>query len=250
MRSTTLPVHALTGLTAIGLVGGKPVFPVLGGSGPDDPPPTDPPPADPPKPPDPPTPPPADPPKPPTPPPTDPPPTNPPDDTDWKAEAEKWKAASRKHEQRAKDNADKAKQYDELKRAQMSEQEKAAEDQKKAVETARSEGAAEAKAAAGREFGSRLVDAEIRAATAGRMSDEQRGALIEGLDRARFLTDAGEVDAGKVKKFVDAVAPVVAPPPATGGARMGQGRQAGSNTPTLITGRERYEAKRKRTTTT
>ena len=33
---------------------------------------------------------------------------------DWKAEAEKWKALARQHEQRAKANAEKAKQFDEI----------------------------------------------------------------------------------------------------------------------------------------
>lgn len=246
MRRTVLPVHALTGLTAIGIIGDKPVFPVLGGSGPGDPPPADPALVDPPKPPA--DPPPAEPPKPPpaADPPAEPPPADPPKDspdgTDWKAEAEKWKTTSRKHEDRAKQNADKAKQFDDLKRSQMS-------DQEKAVDQARSD----AKAEAAREFGARLVDAEVRAISAGRMSDEQRTTLLDGLDRSRFLTDSGEVDADKVRVFVDAVAPAVpiAPVlPPTGGARMGQGRRPASDGSTLASGRERYEQKHSKRTTT
>lgn len=44
---------------------------------------------------------------------------------DWQAEAEKWKALARKHEQREKENAEKAKEYDTFKASQMSELEKA-----------------------------------------------------------------------------------------------------------------------------
>lgn len=48
-------------------------------------------------------------------------------DPDWRAEAEKWKALSRKHEEQSKANADKARQFDELAEAQKSEQQKLAD---------------------------------------------------------------------------------------------------------------------------
>lgn len=35
-------------------------------------------------------------------------------ETDWRAEAEKWKALSRKNEERARANADKAARFDEI----------------------------------------------------------------------------------------------------------------------------------------
>lgn len=65
-------------------------------------------------------------------------------DKDWKAEAEKNLAFSRKHEERAKANAAAAKELAELKKAQMSDTEKATTAQKEA--DARAE-AAEGKAA-------------------------------------------------------------------------------------------------------
>lgn len=44
---------------------------------------------------------------------------------DWQAEAEKWKALSRKHEEQSKANADKASRLDELEEASKTELEKA-----------------------------------------------------------------------------------------------------------------------------
>ncbi|MDN6655880.1 MAG: DUF4355 domain-containing protein, partial [Bifidobacterium crudilactis] len=48
-------------------------------------------------------------------------------DLDWKAEAEKWKAMSRKHEQNEKTNADKARRFDELEEQSKTELQKAQE---------------------------------------------------------------------------------------------------------------------------
>jgi hypothetical protein len=59
------------------------------------------------------------------------------DTTDWKAEAEKFKTLSRKHEERAKANAAAAKELEQLRQQSMTEQEKA-------VEQAKAEGRAEA----------------------------------------------------------------------------------------------------------
>lgn len=56
---------------------------------------------------------------------------------------EKWKALARKHEQRAKENADKAQQYDQYVESQKSETQKLA-DAKAAAEKAAAEKAAEA----------------------------------------------------------------------------------------------------------
>lgn len=48
-----------------------------------------------------------------------------PEVTDWKAEAEKWKALSRKNEAQAKSNADKAEQFDAFQESQKTELQKA-----------------------------------------------------------------------------------------------------------------------------
>lgn len=114
--------------------------------------------------------------------------------TDWQAEAEKWKELSRKNETRAKDNAAAAKELEELKRQQMTEIEKA-------VDAAKQEGYNNAVKA----LSSRLVDAEFRAAAAGTSIDID--ALLDGLDRSRFLTDEGEVESESIKAFVERIAP-------------------------------------------
>lgn len=64
-------------------------------------------------------------------------------ETDWKAEAEKYKALSRKHEARAKENYEKAKRLDELEDANKTETQKLAD---KATEAEKRAAAAEAKA--------------------------------------------------------------------------------------------------------
>lgn len=98
------PTHPRTGLTALGYRrNGDPIWPIRGGSedAPPVPPTPDPEPAD----------------------------TPEPDtgEKDWQAEAEKWKAFSRKHEDAAKANAEKAKRLDELEESQKSELQKAAD---------------------------------------------------------------------------------------------------------------------------
>lgn len=88
-------------------------------------------------------------------------------------------------------------QLEELQRSQMSDHEKAIDEAKAA---ARAEALAEA--------GAHVARAEIRAAaaTAG-LSDDQCKTLLGGIDPKAFLTEAGEVDAEKVKSFIAGVAP-------------------------------------------
>ena len=103
---------------------------------------------------------------------------------DWKAEAEKWSALAKKHEERAKGNATAAKELERVKAAAMS-------DQEKAVAAAKSAGLTEAQ----RTTAPRLVRAELRAAAAESGSDP--GALngfLEYADLSRFVTDDGEPD--------------------------------------------------------
>lgn len=79
-------------------------------------------------------------------------------------------------------------------------------DAEKAVELARAETRQETL----RAVGGRLVDAEVRAASAGRLAAEQIEALLEGLDRSRFITDDGDVDRDALASWVGRFAP--APP--------------------------------------
>lgn len=114
--------------------------------------------------------------------------------TDPAAEAEKWKAQARKHEERAKANAAAAKELEELRRSAMTEQEQAVA---KAIDQARAETL--------RQVGGQLVAAEVRAAAAGRSADVD--ALVEAIDPTKFLDEAGQVDRDAVKAWVDRIAP-------------------------------------------
>lgn len=64
------------------------------------------------------------------------------------------------------------------------------------------------------------VDAEIRAVSAGRLSETQLVVLLEGLDRARFIAPDGRVDEARVEALVDALAPAA-------GAKRDKGAAAG-----------------------
>lgn len=143
---------------------------------------------------------------------------------DWKAEAEKWKALARKHEteaskamERAKSNSNASKELDQLRKASMTEQEKAV---------------AQAREDASREtalrYGGRVVDAEVKAAAAAHnLSEKQVAALLAGLDRGQFVGDDGEPD---VKSITEWVADVAPPPPARPGfPDLGQGARGGQS---------------------
>lgn len=119
------------------------------------------------------------------------------DETDWKAEAEKYKALARKHEGRAKTNATAAKELEQFKTDQLSEQEKA-------VKAARDEGYTE-----GRSKGDqRLIRAEVIAAAAGKAADPTdvfalltaNGALAD-----IQVGEDGEVDTKAIVEKVDAL---------------------------------------------
>ena len=114
----------------------------------------------------------------------------------------KYKSIARKQEQKYKDAAKERDAYkaelDDLRKASLSDQEKAVAD---AAEQARLDAWTKAIGA----FGARIVDAEVRAAAAGRAIDVD--ALLEGLDRMRFLTDDGEADVDGIRAWVDKVAP-------------------------------------------
>lgn len=124
------------------------------------------------------------------------------DSTDWKseaerlaAEAEKWKTLSRKHESRAKANADKAKKYDE---SDLTDAEKLAAEAEERGRTA-----------ALAETGRRLAAAEVRAALAGIVPDPK--SIVEDLDLSRYVADDGEVDEDAVTALRDKYASLAKP---------------------------------------
>lgn len=132
------------------------------------------------------------------------------DAPDTAAELDKWRSLARKHEERAKANAAAVKELEQLKAQSMS-------DTEKAIAAARLEAAAEA----AKVYGGRLVDAEVKAAAAGRPVDID--ALLEGLDRTRFLGDDGDPDTAAIAAWVDRVAPAPEPEP-TGPPRLDLGQ--------------------------
>ena len=113
---------------------------------------------------------------------------------DLNAELEKWKAAARKHEDRAKANAKAAQELEQLKTASMSDLEKAVAQAK-----------AEARTQTLVELGSERVADAVRVAAAGRSVDVD--ALLDGLDRSRFLTDDGTPDREAIEAWVERIAP-------------------------------------------
>lgn len=110
-------------------------------------------------------------------------------------EGEKALAAFKDRARVAEREAKAAKaELDKLREQTMSEQERA-------VSQAKAEGRTEAL----REAGTRLVDAEVRAAATGRGVDTD--ALLEGLDRSKFLDAEGEPDRDAIQAWIDRVAP-------------------------------------------
>lgn len=115
--------------------------------------------------------------------PADPPKPSATDDKDWKAEAEKWKALSRKNEDQAKANAEAARKLADLETAQQTEAEKLA---------AKAD-AAEKRAA---DLIARTAKAEVKALADG-FADRDDAVLMLG-DLSAYVTD-GDVDTEAIK---------------------------------------------------
>jgi len=155
-----------------------------------------------------------------------------------------WKHQSRKHESRAEARKDyddikaKAEKYEQLEGASKTEHEQA-------IEAAKAESADAVRKEERGKTALKLVDAEMKAAAAGRLPAEQLQKIIDPLDRSKFLTAEGEVDEQKVIDFIASVAP--AKPNAKGGKfpDTGQGRrgEGGEGKPTIQSGRDRYQAR-------
>lgn len=111
------------------------------------------------------------------------------------------------------------KELEELRAATQSEQEKA-------LATARKEGESAARAA----IAPRLVAAEFKAASAGRLTAEQLSGFLEDLDLTKYLTEDGEVDTERVATKVALLAPQTDPrtPSFNGGVRTPEPKRAGN----------------------
>lgn len=116
---------------------------------------------------------------------------------DQAAEAAKWKALARKHEEAAKANRAAAEELEKLRKERMTEDEKA-----------RSVAFEEGRAAAQKDLARQLVAAEFRshAALAGRDVAALDG-LLEDFDLSRFVAADGTVDTERIKTRVEALPP-------------------------------------------
>lgn len=101
------------------------------------------------------------------------------------AELAKWKEQARKHERRAKDNAAAAKELDEIKKSQLTDQEKLV---------------AEARQSTLQEVAGKLVDAEFKAATHGRFVSPDAALAF---DRKEFISPDGEIDSDAIRTWVE-----------------------------------------------
>lgn len=138
---------------------------------------------------------------------------------DWKAEAEKYKALMRKHEERAKANASAASELDKVRKAQMSETEKAVADAKQAGRTEAQQAVA-----------GRLARAEFRAAAAGRVEKDTLDGFLEYADLSKFVGDDGEPDGKAIDAVVKRLAGPQRAPDFDGGARTTAGKATDMNT--------------------
>lgn len=145
---------------------------------------------------------------------TEPKPEQPEDTTDWKAEARKW-------EQRAKENNQKANEFEKQRKAAMT-------DAERAVAEAEERG----RTAATTEFGKRLARSQFDAAAGRRNADYDTASTFEWLDLAKFVGDDGEPDTKAITAAVERLVPAPAsgPPSFDGGPRTPAPAGADMNT--------------------
>lgn len=89
----------------------------------------------------------------------------------------------------------------------------------------------EERAKANSEFVPRVVKAEFKAAAKGVLTDDQLTALLEDLDLSKYVTDKGDADEEKIAKKVAAFAPAASTGTGTKTPprQLGQGAQPPSN---------------------
>lgn len=132
-----------------------------------------------------------------------------------KQEAAYWRHKARTHEDRNKAMSD----YDDLKRVKESYDslvQASQTEHEKAVSEAETRG----KTAGLLVAGEQVVEALFRAHALNRIAEDSVNALLENLDRKRFVnTQTGVVDTDRVRQLVDSIVPApVAAVPAAGGA--------------------------------
>lgn len=133
-------------------------------------------------------------------------------EVDYKAEADRWRHHSRTNEGKLKAAL---KELDELRQAQMS-------DQEKALEAARAEG----RKAAYEELGKELAFAQV-AATAAKNGVSLPDGVTDFIDTSRLLGEDGRPNSDAITSFVNSFAAYQAPK-APSATQLGLGPQGGS----------------------
>lgn len=135
------------------------------------------------------------------------------DGTDWKAHAREW-------EKRAKANAKAQEELEKLRKANMSEQEKAV-----------TEAEARGRTAAATEYGQRLAAAEFRAAVASAGVD--LGEAADLIDTRQFVAEDGDVDTKAIQAAVKKLAKLAPKGAGRSGADMGGAGGSGDQAASL-----------------
>lgn len=139
------------------------------------------------------------------------------DAPDTVAELARWKQIARKHEDRAKANADAAKELEKLRAASMTDLERAIAETK-----------SQTRAEVLRELGETRAADHLRLAATGRPIDID--ALLEGVDLKRFVDPDGQPDTKSIQAYIDRIAPQ-ADDPEPRIPRVETGPRGSQNTP-------------------
>jgi hypothetical protein len=142
---------------------------------------------------------------------------------DLQAEVAKWKSLSQKTEKQAKANDQAVKDLEQLKRTQLT-------DQERLVESAKDE----TRLAVRVEFAGKIVDAEFKSSLAGRSLD---GSALLDFDKGSFITDSGEVDSEAITAWVDAHSTKTA----LTSPDMGQGTRGANSDLSQISSRDEFK---------
>lgn len=163
-----------------------------------------------------------------------------------KQQAAYYKAQARKHEDRNKAIGLTAEQVAELRakadKHDAMERELMSDNEKKVAEASDA-----AKAAARAEFLPQIVNARLEAAAAGKgISSEGLAKALEFVDATKFVAADGSVDTAKVSEFIDGIAPATGnngqQPLRRGPSPSGQGNRGSSSTGVSVaSGRELYQ---------
>jgi len=168
----------------------------------------------------------------------------------WKHQAQHWEGRAKGNfsqlQQLGVKSADdlaeikrKVEQHDALEQELMSDKDKAV-----------AQAAKEAETRAASTYLPQLVSAKLDAAAARKgISDESLASALEFVDHAKFLNDAGEVDAAKVNAFIAGIAPAKGNQPPKGPTAHRHGSSPGSGAGAPLSGREMYEARHHRNKT-